>query len=159
MVWYWVSFPPFSKKGWGGLGCLVGYDWTEGWLFCVIFQIFLSLRDERRVVADQIMEARKAEEDSLWEDWDLHCMGGVLGSVALGRIFNDESLAGRSIASWWCSGSLFIRTMGMSDLNHVQPIPRVKRSQQVVASKSFCSNIECFIMCRSLFDNHAQTPR
>jgi hypothetical protein len=33
----------------------------------VIFfwQIFLSLRDERRVVADQIMEARKAEEDSL----------------------------------------------------------------------------------------------
>jgi hypothetical protein len=28
-------------------------------------QIFLSLRDERRVVADQIMEARKAEEDSL----------------------------------------------------------------------------------------------
>ena len=33
--------------------------------FCDLKQIFLSLRDERRVVADQIMEARKAEEDSL----------------------------------------------------------------------------------------------
>ena len=27
-------------------------------------QIFISLRDERRVVADKIMEARKAEEEA-----------------------------------------------------------------------------------------------
>ena len=48
MIWYWVSSI-----------AIIGRTWTSA----DVIQIFISLREERQIVADKIIASRKAEED------------------------------------------------------------------------------------------------
>jgi len=50
MIWYWVSSVVVAGRIWGSADILG-------------LQIFISLREERQIVADKIIAARKAEED------------------------------------------------------------------------------------------------